>query len=109
MNITHLIPAYKYGKPVLTGSGVEGSYNSKAVDCPNVFTHNGKFYMIHVGFDGTGYQTALDSKYAHKPSVIYHDGALYHYYCACRPHMEGDPADNDGEFRCITVARTKPW
>ena len=332
MNITHLIPAYKYGKPVLTGSGVEGSYNSKAVDCPNVFTHNGKFYMIHVGFDGTGYQTALaqsddlihwetkgvilprggnmawdsvgmagtsilidkdlygsnhlkkwngkywllyhaypgegyeagsaemglawtedeelmdwhfcgepvfswkqgadweygglykgditehdgkfymfynakdkdengwleqtgmavsedlihwerpydkpilpvdpqawdsifasdpqvfydsrenqwvmfyyglgnlsacdgiavskdlyawekfpapiltiggsgalDSKYAHKPSVIYHDGALYHYYCACRPQMEGDPADNDGEFRCITVARTKPW
>lgn len=332
MNINHLITPYKYGKPVLTGSGMEGTYNYKAVDCPLVFTHNGKFCMIHIGFDGTGYQTALaqsddlinwqikgvilprggnmdwdsvgmagtgmlmerdlyggnrlkkwkgkywllyhaypgegyeagsaemglawtedeelmdwhfhgepvfswkqgadweygglykgdilehdgrfylfynakdkdengwleqtgmavsedlihwerpvnhpvlpvdgqawdsvfasdpqvfydskenqwvmfyyglgnlsaceglavsqdlyhwekfpapiltiggrgtiDSKYAHKPSVIFHDGALYHYYCACRPHMEGDPADNDGEFRCITVARSKPW
>lgn len=332
MNIEHLIPAYKYGKPVLTGSGVEGAYNSNAVDCPNVFTHNGTFYMMHIGFDGAGYQTALaqsddlihwntkgvilprggnmawdsvgmagasilmekdlyggnhlkkwngkywilyhaypsegyeagaaemglawsedeellewhffgepvfswkqgaawergglykgditehdgkfymfynakdkdeegwleqtgmavsedlihwerpfdepvlpvdpqawdsvfasdpqvfydsreeqwvmfyyglgnlsacdgvavskdlyhwnkfpapilsigargeiDSVYAHKQSVIFHDGALYHFYCACRPHEEGDPANNEGEFRCITVARTKPW
>ena len=46
----------------------------------------------------------LDCRYAHKPSVIYHDGKLYHYYCACRPWQEGDPADNGGEFRCITVA-----
>ena len=332
MNIAHLIPAYKYGKPVLTGSGIEGAYDSMAVDCPNVFSHNGRFYMTHVGFDGKGYQTGLavsddllnwqdlgvilargtnqdwdhmgmaacallmdkdlyggnrlrkwkgkywliyhaypgegyeagsaemgiawtedetlmnwhfhgapvfswkdgapwergglyksdlvehegkfymfynakdkdengwleqtgmavsddlihwkrpfdrpvlpvnpqawdsvfasdpqvfydsheeqwvmfyyglgnlsacngvavstdlyywkkfpapiltiggsgtiDSKYAHKPFVIYHDGALYHFYCACRPHMEGDITDNDGEFRCISVARTKPW
>ena len=332
MNIAHLIPAYKYVKPVLTGSGIEGAYDSMAVDCPNVFSHNGRFYMTHVGFDGKGYQTGLavsddllnwqdlgvilargtnqdwdhmgmaacallmdkdlyggnrlrkwkgkywliyhaypgegyeagsaemgiawtedetlmnwhfhgapvfswkdgapwergglyksdlvehegkfymfynakdkdengwleqtgmavsddlihwkrpfdrpvlpvnpqawdsvfasdpqvfydsheeqwvmfyyglgnlsacngvavstdlyywkkfpapiltiggsgtiDSKYAHKPFVIYHDGALYHFYCACRPHMEGDITDNDGEFRCISVARTKPW
>jgi len=59
MNISHLITPYKYGKPVLTGSGIEGTYNYKAVDCPLVFSHNGKFYMIHVGFDGSGYQTGL--------------------------------------------------
>ena len=332
MNIDHLIPAYKYGKPVITGSGVDGTYNRRAVDCPTVFTHNGKFYMMHIGFDGDGYQTALstsddllnwelkgtilkrganmqwdrvgmagttllmdkdlyggnkikkwngkywllyhaypdfgyeaspaevglawtedeelldwhfhgepvfswrggaawecgglykidlvqhedkfylfynakdngengwteqtgvvvsddlvnwtrlfdkpvvpvtegawdshfasdpqvfydsrekqwvmfyyglgnlsacdglavsddllhwtkfpapiltiggsgsiDSIYAHKPSVIWHDGALYHYYCACRPYKEGDIANNGGEHRCISVARTKPW
>ena len=332
MNIDHLISSYKYGKPVLTGSGIEGTYNCKAVDCPQVFRHNGRFYMTHIGFDGTGYQTGLavsddllhwttlgiilkrgshmdwdrvgmaatailmdkdlyggnrllkwqgkywlmyhaypgegyesgsaevglawtededlmdwhfygepvfswkdgaawergglyktdlvshdgkfymfynakdkdaegwteqtgmavsedlihwtrpfdvpvlpvdknawdsmfasdpqvfydsreqqwvmfyfglgdlsacdglavssdlyhwkkfpapiltigkpgtiDSIYAHKPYVIWHDDALYHFYCACRPHQDGDPTDNDGEFRCISVARTKPW
>ena len=61
MNIDHLIPAYKYGKPVITGSGVDGTYNRRAVDCPTVFTHNGKFYMMHIGFDGDGYQTALST------------------------------------------------
>lgn len=342
MHIDHLISNYKYGKPVLTGSGIEGTYNYKAVDCPHVFSHNGRFYMTHIGFDGKGYQTGLavsddllhwenlgtilkrgsnrewdkvgmavttilmdrdlyggnklkkwqgkywllyhaypgegyeagsaeiglawtedeslmdwhfygdpvfswkdgadwehgglykadllqhdgkfymfynaknrdqdgwmvenvdgegwieqtgmavsedlvhwtrpfdrpvlpvdknswdsifasdpqvfydskenqwvmfyyglgnlsacdgiavsqdlyhwtkfpapiltigaegtiDSKYAHKPFVIWHDDALYHFYCACRPYQEGDPADNNGEFRCISVARTKPW
>ena len=332
MKIDHLITPYKYGKPVLTGSGVEGTFNSRAVDCPNVFQHNGRFYMTYIGFDGTGYQTGLatsedllhweekgvllprdghmewdrvgmaattllmdkdlyggnkllkwqgkywlmyhaypgegyeagsaevglawtedeelrdwhfwgepvftwrdgapwehgglyktdlvlhegrfymfynakdhvsggwteqtgmavsddlvhwtrpfdhpvvpvdpqawdssfasdpqvfydskedqwvmfyfglgnlaacdglavskdlyhwqkfpapiltigragtiDSKYAHKPYCIWHEGALYHFYCACRPWQEGDIADNGGEFRCISVARSKPW
>ena len=331
MKINHLMTPYKLGRPVLTGSGVEGTYNRRAVDCPTVFSHNGKFMMMHIGFDGIGYQTALaesddlihwrekgvilkrganmdwdkvgmagtsilmerdlyggnhlvkwqgkywliyhaypgegyeagsaevglawtedeelmdwhfvgepvfswkqgakweyaglykmdlmrhdgrfylfynaknkergwieqtgmavsddlmtwtrpfdhpvlpvnegawdsrfasdpqvfwdskekqwvmfyfglgnlsaceglavsgdlyhwekfpvpiltigkpgelDSIYAHKPGMIFHNGALYHFYCACRPHMEGDPADNGGEFRCITVARSTPW
>lgn len=59
MNIQPYLTPYKYGKPVLVGSGIEGNYDQKAVDCPFVFQHNGKFYMMHVGFDGTGYQTAL--------------------------------------------------
>ena len=59
MNIEHLITPYKYGRPVLTGSGVEGTFNSRAVDCPTVFRHNGKYYIMYIGFDGTGYQTAL--------------------------------------------------
>lgn len=332
MKIDHLITPYKYGRPVLTGSGVEGTFDSRAVDCPTVFRHNGRFCMMYVGFDGAGYQTALatsddllhwthkgiilprgsargwdsvgmggtgllmenelwgerrlkkhdgkywlmyhaypgegyeegaaevglawtedeelldwhfvgdpvfswrdgaawergglyktflmehegkfyvfynakditdgswteqtgmavsddmlhwsrpfdhpvlpvtpgawdsvfasdpqvfrdseanqwvmfyfglgnlsacegiavsddlrtwkkfpapiltigrsgtlDSKYAHKPGMIVHDGALYHFYCACRPSMDGDPCTNGGEFRCITVARNKPW
>ena len=49
MKIEHLIPAYKYGKPVLTGSGVDGAYNRRAVDCPTVFRHNGKYMMLHLG------------------------------------------------------------
>ncbi|MHB1150943.1 MAG: glycoside hydrolase family protein [Eubacteriales bacterium] len=55
--------------------------------------------VIQVGAEGE-----IDSRYAHKPSVIYHEGKLYHYYCACRPHREGDRSDNGGEFRCISVA-----
>jgi beta-xylosidase len=59
MNIEHLITPYKLGRPVLTGSGKEGTYNLCAVDCPVVFSHGGKFVMMHIGFDGIGYQTAL--------------------------------------------------
>jgi predicted GH43/DUF377 family glycosyl hydrolase len=32
-----------------------------AVDCPFVFFHQEQYHMLHVGFDGTGYQTALAS------------------------------------------------
>ena len=59
MVIDHLITPYKLGRPVLAGSGVKGQYDECAVDCPVVFTHNGRVYMTHVGFDGTGYQTGL--------------------------------------------------
>ena len=59
MHAEHLIAGYKLGKPVLTGSGIPGTYNRRAVDCPNVFSHNGRYYMTYVGFDGNGYQTAL--------------------------------------------------
>ncbi len=53
------VTPYKLGKPVLTGSGVDGRFDSLAVDCPFVFYHNNQFYMMYVGFDGTGYQTGL--------------------------------------------------
>lgn len=59
MNIDKYLTPYKYGKPVLVGSGVPGNFDERAVDCPFVFQHNGKFYMMYVGFDGIGYQTAL--------------------------------------------------
>lgn len=50
---------YKYPKLILAGSGVAGSFDEKAVDCPFVFSANGKFYLTYVGFDGTGYQTGI--------------------------------------------------
>ncbi len=59
MNIRPYLTPYKYGHPVLVGSGVPGSFDYHAVDCPFVFRHRDRFYMMYVGFDGVGYQTAL--------------------------------------------------
>jgi len=50
---------HKLGRPVLTGSGVPGTFDSHAVDCPFVFFHGGAWHMLHLGFDGKGYQTGL--------------------------------------------------
>lgn len=50
---------YKYGRPIISPSGKEGEFDSKAVDIPFVFVHNNQFYMMYVGYDGYGYQTAL--------------------------------------------------
>lgn len=50
---------YKYPKLILAGSGVAGSFDEKAVDCPFVFKADGKFYLAYVGFDGRGYQTGI--------------------------------------------------
>lgn len=59
MKINHLVSNYKYGKYVLTSSEIEGMFDCGAVDCPNVFSHNGRFYMTYLGFDNNGYQTGL--------------------------------------------------
>ena len=50
---------YKYGKRVLEKSGVAGSFDERSVDCPFVYSSNGRFYMTYVGYDGIGYQTGL--------------------------------------------------
>ncbi|MDF0488403.1 hypothetical protein PX554_09695 [Sphingomonas sp. H39-1-10] len=50
---------YKYNKLILGGSGVAGAFDEKAVDCPFVFSHEGRFHLTYVGFDGTGYQTGI--------------------------------------------------
>jgi predicted GH43/DUF377 family glycosyl hydrolase len=50
---------YKYNKLVLAGSKIAESFDAKAVDCPFVFSHQGRFYLTYVGFDGTGYQTGI--------------------------------------------------
>ncbi len=57
--IQKYLTPYKYGEPVLTGSGVEGAFDELSVDCPFVFLHNDRFFMMYVGYDGKGYQTAL--------------------------------------------------
>jgi len=50
---------YKYGGLVLSASPESNAFDSRAVDCPFVFSHDGLYYMLFVGFDGTGYQTGL--------------------------------------------------
>jgi predicted GH43/DUF377 family glycosyl hydrolase len=43
---------YKYGIVI---KGEDG----KKVDCPSVFLHKDKWYMVYIIFDGNGYETAL--------------------------------------------------
>jgi predicted GH43/DUF377 family glycosyl hydrolase len=50
---------YKYGRLVLGPSHIAGSFDERSVDCPFVFSAEGRFFMTYVGFDGTGYQTGL--------------------------------------------------
>jgi predicted GH43/DUF377 family glycosyl hydrolase len=44
---------------VLAPSHRAGAYDSHAVDCPFVFRREGRFAMIHLGWDGIGYRTGL--------------------------------------------------
>ena len=50
---------YKLERPVLTPSGIHGRFDEYLVDAPRLFRHNGRIYMMYIGFDGLGYQTAL--------------------------------------------------
>lgn len=53
------VTPYKWEKPVLTGSGLSGAFDEKAVDIPFVFWHRGQYHMMYTGFDGISYQSAL--------------------------------------------------
>ena len=44
---------------VIRPSFVEGAFDSHAIDCPFVFSLDGRQGMTYVGWDGIGYQTAL--------------------------------------------------
>lgn len=44
---------------VVRPSFADGAFDSHAVDCPFVFSVDGRQGMTYVGWDGTGYQTAL--------------------------------------------------
>lgn len=59
LDISKFKTEIKYGREVLGPSGTPGAYDENAVDSPFVFWHNNKYYMLHIGFDGIGYQTAL--------------------------------------------------
>ncbi len=56
---------HKHPSLVLKASGVNGDFDSHAVDCPFLFVQEGlgggRFQMMFVGFDGRGYQTGLAS------------------------------------------------
>lgn len=117
--------------PVLQVSA--GRWDSKFVSDPIVLQDRDNWVMFYFGFDGrhaqegiafshdlihwekhrepiltVGTGSELDTIHAHKPAVVRHNGALYHIYCAVRPWQPGDAANNGGEFRCLTVACSKP-
>lgn len=50
---------YKYPKLVLRSTGNKRDFDGISVDDPIVFRDGGHFYMLYIGFDGTGYQTGL--------------------------------------------------
>lgn len=50
---------YKYGKLVLAADPTPGAFDTRLVDSPFVFRHDGEFYMSYLGHDGIGYQTGL--------------------------------------------------
>lgn len=50
---------YKYPELLLRGTSRAGDFDSTSVDDPIVFRAHDRFYMLYIGFDGTGYQTGL--------------------------------------------------
>lgn len=52
---------YKYPHLLLQGTGKQSDFDALSVDDPIVFRANDRFYMLYIGFDGTGYQTGLAS------------------------------------------------
>jgi len=54
----HLKTPYKLNRYLLQGSGKEGD-PEREIDCPFVFSFEGKYGMTYVGFDGVGYRTFL--------------------------------------------------
>jgi predicted GH43/DUF377 family glycosyl hydrolase len=57
--ISPYLTPYKYGKLVLAADPTPGAFDSRLVDSPFVFRHNGEFHMSYLGHDGIGYQTGL--------------------------------------------------
>ena len=51
----------KYPALILKATGNKQDFDGLAVDDPIVFRANGRFHMLYIGFDGTGYQTGLAS------------------------------------------------
>ncbi|WP_246447581.1 hypothetical protein [Novosphingobium flavum] len=86
---------WKYPKLILGGSGIPGSFDEKAVDCPFVFSVGDTFYLTYVGFDGTGYQTGICSS----PDLI--------NWTRLGVIMARDPADPVTRFNiaCASILR----
>lgn len=110
-----------------------GRWDSLFASDPCVLRQGERWLMFYYGFDGRHAQDGLavsgdlirweklpvpvlrhgaagdvDAVHAHKPAVVFHNGTLYHFYCAVRGHRDGDSTDNGGEYRCITVAASRP-
>lgn len=78
---------YKSNRAVLFPTRKPGDYNAEGVDAPFVFKHNGKYFILHIGFDGKGYQTAL--------SVSDRIDGEYTLYSLVFAHGEGNGWDSN--------------
>lgn len=58
-HIERYLTPYKSNRAILAPSRKPGDYNEQGVDAPFVFKHRGRYFIMHVGFDGKGYQTVL--------------------------------------------------
>jgi hypothetical protein len=110
---------YKYGVVIPAPEG-------KKVDCPTVFRHGDRWYMLWVmfyfgafwkpkAFDTFAASRDLvhwtrwdgphliepsepwDAEYAHKPWLLKHNGVVYHFYCAV-----------GNQERAIALATSRP-
>jgi hypothetical protein len=52
---------YKYPELILKAIGDKQNFDGLSVDDPIVFRADGRFHMLYIGYDGTGYQTGLAS------------------------------------------------
>jgi predicted GH43/DUF377 family glycosyl hydrolase len=57
----------------------------------------------------SGKRGELDGVHAHKPCVFYHHDTLYHIYCAVREALPEEKERFGREFRCLTIAASKPF
>jgi len=64
----------KINRLVIEPSYRQGDFDSHAVDCPFLFSHDGRYFMTYVGWDRTGYRTGLasstDLEHWHKEGLI---------------------------------------
>ncbi|GMQ57975.1 hypothetical protein AN1V17_23700 [Vallitalea sediminicola] len=110
------------------------TWESKFCSDPCVMYDDKMWVMFYFGFDGNhaqegiavsedllhwekysepiiknGKEGELDELHAHKPSIIKYNDVLYHLYCACGKYKATDRTKNfDDEFRCITLASSRP-
>jgi predicted GH43/DUF377 family glycosyl hydrolase len=52
---------YKFPELIFKATGNKQDFDGLSVDDPIVFRANGRFHMLYIGYDGTGYQTGLAS------------------------------------------------
>ena len=78
--VKQLRTPHKVNDLVLAPSYQRRAYDSHAIDAPFLFRRDGRFYMTHIGWDGTGYRTGLASSddllHWRKESVILDRGPV---------------------------------
>jgi len=96
------------GELLVSPSFVEGRFDSRAVDCPFVFTVDGRRGMTYVGWDGVGYQTALawqqaDGSWQHDRIILARDPQHPHrrYNAALTSIVRDNDLWSDGELVAI--------